>query len=248
MRFAVYAGVVFGFFCSLVSADTRVIVLNHIDGYSIGEQEALPEDEEYVYWIGENQLQLDRADHSFIVRRDIGVLLFVDHVDQSYVVLELPIVRDGLIPTEFDGQILEMLTFDTTINPSDHSKGCGRCGERDARSYEVLMTSQAITLKYTEWATKDVPFDYITMASMYENVVKLQFVAGNYIEESRKIDGFSLAGEGEMSIPAANVAGVGLSWFTKQIEELDPPPGTYVPPLGYVKKPFDFMAMFERLQ
>jgi hypothetical protein len=51
-----------------------------------------------------------------------------------------------------------------------------------------------------------------------------------------------------MSIPVANVGGVGIRWFTKQIDELNPPKGTYIPPAGYVKKPFDFSAMSQRIQ
>lgn len=245
MRIAVIVSVLFLLVCGPVLADTRVIVLNHTDGYVFGEQEIPPNDVEYVYWIGENRLQVDQGDHTFIVRHDMSVMLFVDHVDQSYFVLELPIVREELIPPDFDRQILEMMKFDTRITPSGSVK---QFGEWKARGYEVVMTSPSLSLTYTEWATQDVPFDNSAMASMYGEIEKLLFIMGNYNEESKKIDGFTIAGEGEMNLQAANVEGVGLRWFTKQIDDLEPPAGTYIPPDGYVKKPFDFMTIFQRTQ
>lgn len=245
MRVAVLLTFLFGLVSQTLSADTRVIILNHTDGFAVGDQEVPPKDLEYVYWIGENRLQVDQGSHSHIVRPDMGVMLFVDHVDRSYFVLELPIVREELIPPDFDRQTLEMTEFNTRITPSGASK---QFGDWRAQGYEVVMTSPSIALTYTEWATEDVPFDNSAMASMYGEVVKLVFLTGNYHEESEKIGGFTIAGEGQMSMPTIGVEGIGLKWFTKQIDELSPPEGTYIPPRGYVKKPFDFLAMFQRMQ
>lgn len=231
--------------CRFGMADTRVIVLSHVDGFLIGEEETSPKDEEHVYWIDENRLQLDQGDHSFIVRRDMGVLLFVDHADQSYCVLELPIVREELIPVDVMEMLSKPLTFKASVSATEESK---EIRGSNTQGYDVVMTSPVLVMEFRAWATADVPFDAEAFNEMYENVVRLQFSFGNFAEEVRKIDGFVVAEEGTIDMPTVNVMNIGMKGFTKQIDEIDPPKGTYIPPAGYVKKPFNFMAMFERVQ
>ena len=65
------------------------------------------------------------------------------------------------------------------------------------------------------------------------------------MEQMRRIDGYVVSQEANMSMKFMGETTVGSSDVVKSIEKVDAPAGTYEPPAGYAREEFDFMETMQ---
>ena len=229
----------------VVSADFKVVKMTHRDGFSIMGQDQPANDQEEVTWIGADRMRSNQGDTSAIVRLDTKKLIIVNHADQTYNVIDLPLDISKFLPPQMAEQMLTMMTLDVTVTPTDERQ---KIGDWQARRYDMKMTSQMMTVDATLWATTAVDLDQESYRRMVAEILRLQPGADNMAEEMAKIEGLVVAQESIMSMTTVGDTTVASSEKVTSVEKVDPPAGNYDPPEGYTEKPFDFMKMMQRQQ
>jgi len=229
----------------VVSADFKVVKMTHRDGFSIMGQDQPANDQEEVTWIGADRMRSNQGDTSAIVRLDTKKLIVVNHADQTYNVIDLPLDISKFLPPQMADQMLAMMTLDVTVTPTDELQ---TIGDWQARRYDMKMTSQMMTVDATLWATTAVDLDRDSYRRMVAEILRLQPGADNMAEEMAKIEGLVVAQESIMNMTMVGDTTVASSEKVTSVEKVDPPAGNYDPPEGYTEKPFDFMKMMQREQ
>jgi hypothetical protein len=198
-----------------------------------------PEDREQTTWIGEHMMYMAQGDRATIVRLDTMKLYVVDHADQTYHVLDLPVDLKAMVPPEMQ-PMLEMMQFEVSVAPTDEHK---QVGEWKARRYDMTMTSTMMSMKSTMWVAKIPGYDPQAFSSMYVHLNSLNPGMADVVREMSKIEGLVVEQQGVMTMMGNEV---GTSEKALSIENVEAPAGTYDPPAGYTEKPFDFMAQMQR--
>jgi hypothetical protein len=223
------------------AADIKIVKMTHRDGFTMMGQTQPPSDVEQTTWIGADRMHMDQGDTATIVRADIGKLIVVNHADETYSILDLPIDLEKLLPPEMAEGFLAMMTFEVTVTPTDEYK---TIGDWKVRLYNMTMTSKMMSTEATMWATTDVDFDHEAFHRLYTEMVSLQPGMADAAKEMRQIKGIVVEQETVMTMMANTT--VKSSDTTVSIEEVEPPAGIYDPPADYTEKPFDFMASMQR--
>lgn len=220
-------------------ADLKIVKQTHQDGFTIMGQTQPPEDREQTTWIGAEMMYMDQGDTATVVRVDLMKLYVIDHTNQTYHVLDLPVDLSTLVPPEMQ-PMLAMMQFQVTVTPTDEHK---QVGEWNARRYDMAMTSQMFSMNSTMWVTKVAGYDPETFNSMYVHLNSLQPGMADAVKEMSKIDGLVVEQQGVMTMMGNEV---GTSETTISIDNMPAPAGTYEPPANYTEEPFDFMARMQR--
>jgi hypothetical protein len=225
------------------AADLKIVKMTHRDGFTMMGQTQPAQDNEQTTWIGDDRMVMEQGDNATIVRLDTSKLIVVDHVEESFSVLDLPIDLDALIPAGMAEPMKAMMTFEVTVTPTGESK---TIGDWKAQKYEMKMTSEMMTMESTMWASKQPAFDQAAYFKMARQMASLQPGMADVANEMNKVDGLVVEQEGVMTMTMMGNVSVKTWEKTSSIEQLDPPPGTYDPPAGYTEKPFDFMSQMQR--
>jgi hypothetical protein len=223
------------------AADIKIVKLTHRDGFTMMGQTQPPSDMEQTTWIGTDRMHMDQGDTATIVRADIGKLIVVNHTDETYSILDLPIDLEKLLPPEMAKGFLAMMTFEVTVTPTDEYK---TIGDWKVRLYNMTMTSKMMSTEATMWATTDIDLDHEAFHRLYTEMVSLQPGMADAAKEMRQIKGIVVEQETVMTMMGNTT--VKSSDTTVSIEELEPPTGIYEPPADYTEEPFDLMASMQR--
>jgi len=224
------------------SAEYKVVLQHHQDGFSMMGQSQDPTDEEHVTWIGDQKLRMDQGSSSTIVNVEAGKMMLIDHDDKTYTEVDLPVDLAALMPPGMAEQMLAMLKFDVTVSPSDETK---KVGEWNAKRYDLKMTSAMMSLDTVIWASTETPVDHAAFFDLFSVVISLQPGMDGMMEQMSQIDGYVVSQEANMSMKFMGETTVGSSDVVTSIEKVDAPAGIYDPPAGYAKEEFDFMARMQ---
>ena len=227
----------------IASADLKVVKMTHKDGFSMMGQTQPPEDTEQITWIGEDRLHMDQGATATIIRLDLNKLFVINHNDQSYNVLDLPVTLDDFMPPGMAEQMKMMMTFEVTVTPVDETKVIG---EWEAKRFDMKMTSKMMTMDAVIWSVDHPDLDMDAFYSMYEHMASMQPGMAAAAKEMRKINGLVIEQQSEMKMPMMGDISVKTSEKTTSITKIDAPEGTYDPPAEYTEKPFDLMASMQR--
>jgi len=225
-----------------VSADIKIVKMEHTDGFSAMGRTTPPVDQEKVTWIGKDRMRLDSGDSGTIIRLDQMKLYLLNHNDKTYNVMELPVDLTQFMPPGMAEQMLAMMTFEVTVTPTDEEK---MIGEWKARRFDVSMTSKMATISISMWATQDVEFDQEAYYAMYEHLNSTSPGLDKMAKEMRKLDGLVIEEEGVTTMTIMGNTTIKKSQKTLSIEDLAAPEGTYEPPADYTEKPYDFMKAMQ---
>lgn len=224
------------------SADYKVVLQHHQDGFAMMGQTQAPTDEEHVTWIGDKKLRMDQGSSSTIVDVGAGKMMLLDHDDKTYTEVDLPVDLAALMPPGMAEQMLEMLKFDVTVAASDETK---KVGEWNAKRYDLKMTSAMMSLDTVIWASTETPIDQAAFFDLFSVVMSLQPGMDSMMEQMRQIDGYVVSQEAAMSMKFMGETTVGSTDVVTSIAKVDAPAGTYDPPAEYAKEEFDFMARMQ---
>jgi hypothetical protein len=233
------------FTAGFASADYKVVKQTHRDGFSIMGHDQPATDREEVMWIGADRMRNDQGSASVIIRLDTKKMIIVNHTDQTYSVVDLPLDVSSYLPPQMAEQMMAMMKLDVTVTPTDEHK---KIGEWNARRYDMTMSSQMISMEATMWATTDVKLDWETYRKMFAEILSLQPGADAMGKEMEKVDGLVVAQDSTMSMAMAGNTTIASTEKVTSAEKTDPPAGTYDPPAGYTEKPFDFMNLMQQKQ
>ena len=226
----------------LVGADYKVVQQHHQDGFSMMGQDQPPTDEEHVTWIGEEKLRMDQGSSSTSVNMGAKKMVIVDHDDKTYTEVDLPVDLESLMPPGMGEQMMAMMKFDVTVTPTDETK---KVGEWDAKRYNLTMTSAMMSMESVIWASTQTPIDAAEYFALFSEIMSLQPGMDSMMEQMRRIDGYVVSQEANMSMKFMGETTVGSSDVVKSIEKVDAPAGTYEPPAGYAREEFDFMETMQ---
>jgi hypothetical protein len=223
-------------------ADTKIVKMEHTDGFSAMGRTVPPVDQERVTWIGTDRMRTDSGGASTIIRLDQKKLYLLNHGEKTYNIMELPIDLAQFMPPGMADQMLPMMTFEVTVTPTDETK---MVGEWKARRFDVAMTSKMATISMTMWATQDVEFDEKAYYAMYEHLNSIRPGLAKMAEEMSKLEGLVIEEEGVTTMTIMGNSTIKKSEKATSIENLDPPKGTYEPPADYTEESFDFMKSMQ---
>jgi len=223
----------------VASADLKVIKKSHTDAFDVMGQAQPEKNVETLTWIGEGRLRADTETVSFIVRVDLERMYLVNHADQTFSEIELPVDLNKLLPPEM-AQMMSAMTFEVAVEPREETR---TIGDWDCRGYDVEMTSSAMTMRSRMWVTTDVDADPENLGAMTEQIVRLQPGMAKVAAKMREIPGVRVLQEGVMTILGSEV---GYGERIVSIESMDPPEGTYEPPAEYDAADLDLLG-FMRL-
>lgn len=224
------------------TADYKVVLQHHQDGFSMMGQTQAETDEEHVTWIGDKKLRMDQGSTTTVVEMEAGKMFIINHDDKNYTEVDLPVDLELLMPPGMAEQMLAMLKFDVTVTPSDETR---KVGEWNAKRYDLTMKSAMMSLDSVIWASTDTPINHADYFELFSKVMSLQPGMESMLEQMRQIDGYVVTQEGTMSMQFMGETTIGSSDVVKTIEELAAPAGTYGPPADYAKEEFDYMAMMQ---
>jgi hypothetical protein len=224
----------------IAAADTKVVRVQHTDGFSIMGQETPAEDAESVIWLGEDRMSRDDGSTAMIVRLDEKKMYVIDHESKTASVLDLPIDFDKIAPPGMAEAMRKMASFDITVTPSDETK---TVGEWKARRYEIKMKGPMVQATTTLWVTTDTDLDASLYKRMTGEMLALQPGMDALVEELKKIEGYDVLSETTTSMMGATV---GSSDRVTSVEKADPPAGVYEVPEGYSVEPFDISKLGQR--
>lgn len=227
----------------VAAADIKVVTQHHQDAFSMMGQSQPATDEEHTTWIGDGRMRMDQGSTSFIVSLADNKVVLVNHDNQSYSEIDLPIDLESLMPPGMGEQMKAMMNFDVTVTPTDETKTVGGW---EARRYDMSLSSAMVNMEQVLWAAKDTPVDVSAYVELYGNVVSLQPGMESMMSEMKKIDGFVVSQESTAKMPMMGDAAIGSKDAVTSIEEVEAPAGTYEPPAGYARKDFNFMEMMQK--
>ncbi len=227
----------------LVSADTMIEKIQKTDEFTMMGQTQPAKEEATTTWIAADKMRQDQGSISVIMRMDSKKMYVVNHDNESYMEIELPIDMEKLMSSNPQmQQMMQMMQMDAKVTKTDETK---KIGPYDCRKYEMALTSQMMNMEQELWLTKDVEFDVAAYQAMASQMMKLQPGFAEMAEEMQKLDGVAITTQSRMKMMGSEMT---MSEKVVNVEEKDAPAGTYQPPASYTGKPFDLMTMMQQGQ
>lgn len=222
------------------AADTRLEMKSHTDAFQMMGQSQPAQDKTITFWIADDRALRDDGENAFLYRADENKLFLIDHQDESFTSLSLPIDIIALLPAETRAQMqgfLDQMSMKATVTPADERK---EINGWNARRYDVHMENgMGMKVDSTVWATETVDADLEVFRKLYAAMGSLQPGGASAIDELMKVQGIPVLSE-------TTVAGMGGSFGSKEelvaAEQGAAPAGTYEVPEGYTEKEFNPMG------
>jgi hypothetical protein len=227
----------------LVGADTMIEKVQRTDEFQMMGKTQPAKEESTTTWIGGDKLRNDQGSVSVIIRMDEKKMYVVNHDNESYMEIDLPIDMAKLMGDNKQmQQMMQMMQMDATVTETGDTK---KVGPYDCRKYEMKLSSQMMDMEQELWLTKDVDFDVAAYQAMASQMMKLQPGFAEMAKEMEKLDGVAVLTESRMKMMGSEMT---MSEKLVNVEEKAAPAGTYMPPAGYTAKPFDMMTMMQQGQ
>lgn len=222
------------------AADTVLKMKSHTDAFQVMGQSQPARDAEITYWIGDDRALRDDGETATLLRADEDKLYVLNHAEETYSVLELPVDLASLFPEQSRQQMEQMLQameMTASVEPTDERK---EVNGFSARRYDVVLENQmGMKVESTVWATEDLDVDLESFHRMSRAMASLQPGGAAVAEELLQVAGIPVLME-------TRIEGMGGSTTSREelvsAETKDAPPGTYDVPEGYEEQEFNPMG------
>ncbi|MFC1572097.1 hypothetical protein ACFL6M_00715 [Candidatus Eisenbacteria bacterium] len=193
-------------------------------------------------WLGESSARVIREDAEYIFRFDEPNLYILDHDDQSYAVLFLPVDLPSYLspgdPTSLRlSDMMKERRARAVVAKTEEQK---RIGPWNAQLYRYHIVSSLITIRSETWTTRDVGTEVQGFFPRIQRaLLSLNPGMRHAAVELTKVKGIPIH-----EIQTITTRGVvtAIERKTLEIRNADPPNGFYTPPSDYEEKPFDLAA------
>lgn len=222
------------------AADTVLTMKSHTDAFQAMGQSQPARDAEITYWLGDDRALRDDGATAALLRGDQDRLYIINHADETYSVLDLPVDLMSLLPEQSRQQMEQMLQameMTATVEPTDDEK---EVNGYSARRYEVVLENQmGMKIESTVWATEEIDVDLESFHRMSRAMASLQPGGAGVVEELMQVAGLPVLMESQ-------IEGMGSSMTSREelvsAETKDAPPGTFEVPEGYEETTFNPMG------
>lgn len=227
-------------FVPAASADTKMVMKNQTDAYQMMGQSVPAEETDVTFWVGDDRAARSDGDSTLIIRSDEKKLYMVDHTNETYSVMDMPVDVMSLFPEETRQQMapmMESMKMSATVEKSGETREVnGWAAER----WDVTL-SNAMGMKIVSqvWASTDVDVDLDSFRSLTKAMASLQPGFAAAAEELLKIEGVPVLMESDVQM-MGNSFGSREELLSASTE--DAPAGTYEVPEGYEMKEYNPMA------
>lgn len=212
-------------FAGAAGADKLLVLEAHQDAAEIAGQKQEARDGTVEVWIGDGVISRDDEQGKVVLRAD--ELLIVNHEEQTYSVLDLPIDLAKLLPPGM-GEVPEAWRLAAEVTAGEERR---EIGEWKTRRYTVEVTNPMGMAVRTElWTTTDLDIDFGLYHRLVRQLQSMQPGANELAAEMAKVEGFPVLQETTVDIQGGTVK---TREELVSIEEKAPPADAYGPPEGY---------------
>lgn len=223
-------------------AATRMTLATHTEGYSFQGQQVPDSSSSSTVWLDEGRLRSDEGERTTLVRLDLDTMYLIDHAAETVAEVQLPVDLRQLIPPAVAEQMLRMMAYDVTVEPTDDTR---QIGDWSCRAWNITMSSEMMLVSSRFWATTDTPVDHAAYVAASRPVLSLQPGLDELAEQMAAIDGLVVVQETQMTAPVLGDRSILTSVETREITEVEPPEGWFEPPADYRPVELDYLAWME---
>ncbi|MFO7775459.1 MAG: hypothetical protein R6W89_06635 [Candidatus Hydrogenedentota bacterium] len=199
------------------------------------------EDYEATMWFGDGQFRRDDQDRSVItLLGEEQTVYVIDHAEQSYVALDLPIDLMAVIPEEqrpMIEQMMEQMQPEVEVETTDEED---TIGEWNARKSIITVTApMGITITHEVWLTDELDVEQRGYEEATRALSEMSPIGGDWVEKLSELEGFPVLTE-----TVTEVMGRQTTSRERVVsaEETTAPEGTYELPEGYTEDAMDIFG------
>jgi hypothetical protein len=212
-------------------ADIYVKTKTHTDAFAMMGQSQPAKDEVSEQWFNDDQFATIGSENSVIVDLKKNAVFIINNKQKTFIESTLPFDFAKILDPQMAqmmGQMMKM-TVTTAANGQTKTVGQWKCD-----GYDVTINMMMMPMKFTVWASTDVPFDLAKFQGLYTNVLKAQMRLDDAsVKEMMKVKGFWILNEMNMEMMGAKMH------TTNEVVEISKktaPASAYSVPAGYTKK------------
>ncbi len=227
---------------SAAADDLKVTIQMESEGTaSIVGLEQPGEDYEATMWFGNGRFRRDDQDQSIItLLGDEPKVYILNHAEESYVALDLPVDIMAIIPEEqrpMVEQMMEQMAPEVEVETTDEED---TIGEWTARKSIITVTApMGITITHEVWLTDEIDVERRGYDEATRALSGMSPIGGDWVEQLADLQGFPVLTEtltevmGRETVSRERVVSV---------EETTAPEGTYELPEGYTEDAMDIFG------
>jgi len=213
----------------LAKADMHVKRKVHMDAF-MGQPAS---DEEASMWLAKDKFRYDAARNmTQIVRLDKKKLYMINHGNQSYSEIDIPIDLSQALDPQAQ-QMMQSLQTSVTVTDTGETQKIGNwnCNKYTIEINISMMMSMTMSMDW--WVSKDVGADLIKLYQKhYGEVLVANPMMQDLVDKIKEIKGFPIKTEFSMM-------GMSMTDEVVSIEKEKAPAGTYDVPAGYTKSAYN---------
>lgn len=199
------------------------------------------QNETSTYWITEDKLKKDSPGQSIIIRLDKNAAYIVNHGKKSYQEISFEEIANAAPQTQdmsgLPPMVQNMMKMKVTIVPQSEKKSIG---EWNCNRYDQTIEIAGGTTVSEMWATKDVKVNPELFrkfhTAMFLKSPAMAGIAGNFLEETKKIKGFVVSSKSVTKVMGTQVES---SSELTEVKDDKAPKGTWDIPANYKKESWD---------
>ncbi len=223
------------------AADLKLTIQTESEGTAaIAGLEQPTGDYEATMWFGDGRFRRDDEDRSIITLLDEQKVYIIDHGDQSYIGLDLPVDFLAAVPEEqrqMIKQMLEQMEPEIEVETTDEED---TIGEWNARKTIITVTApMGITITHEIWLTDEIDVERRGYDEAARALSGMSPIGGDWVDKLAGLEGFPVLTEtltevmGRETVSRERVVNV---------EETTAPDGTYEVPEGYTQQAMDLFG------
>ena len=223
--------------------DTLLTSKSHTDAFSILGQAQPAEDRTIQTWIAKDRLARLGDKTDLILRLDQDKMYIVDHNDDTFSVIDLPVDMKKIFPPEMAQameQMAGMMKMDAKVTPTDERQ---KIGQWNAKKYLIQVTAMGMNIDIESWHSTEVDVDYAALRNLASNRAALQPQGGDWIRKLAEIEGYPVRETVTMKLMGTPMRS---TQELSSVEDKAAPAGTYEVPKGYAEKAFNPMEQGQR--
>jgi len=187
-------------------------------------------------WIAKNKFRLDMGEHSKIIRPDLKKIYIIDHSQNTYSEIDIPVDLEKLLPPEAQ-QILQMTQVTANISDSGEAQ---KIKTWNCKKFlvEVIISVMGMNgaLNIEMWTSKDLRINLDMYSRFYMETLLLNPLFKGVSEEFQKLEGYPVLTRFSMTMMGGEIK---YQEEVTSVEKKSAPAGTYDLPQGYVKTAYN---------
>ena len=187
-------------------------------------------------WIAKNKFRLDMGEHSKIIRPDLKKIYIIDHSQNTYSEIDIPVDLEKLLPPEAQ-QILQMTQVTANISDSGEAQ---KIKTWNCKKFlvEVIVSVMGMNgaLNIEMWTSKDLRINLDMYSRFYMETLLLNPLFKGVSEEFQKLEGYPVLTRFSMTMMGGEIK---YQEEVTSVEKKSAPAGTYDLPQGYVKTAYN---------